>query len=211
MSEIARRQTVVFQDPPFARFLFDDPRSAWLWLIARVYVGYSWLSSGWGKVGNPAWTDTGEALRGYWNNAIQIPPSGRPLIAFDWYREFIAGLLAGGHHTWFAKLIVFGELAVGTALMLGAFVGVAAFFGAFMNWNFLMAGTTSVNPVLFTLGILLILAWKVAGYIGLDRWLLPMLGTPWRPGELFAERPREERRGNETRTGEAEEEDRRAA
>jgi thiosulfate dehydrogenase [quinone] large subunit len=31
----------------------------------------------------------------------------------------------------------------------------------------------------------LILAWKVAGYYGLDRWLLPMLGTPWQRGKAF--------------------------
>jgi thiosulfate dehydrogenase [quinone] large subunit len=29
------------------------------------------------------------------------------------------------------------------------------------------------------LGVLLILAWKNAGYVGLDRYLLPLLGTPW--------------------------------
>jgi thiosulfate dehydrogenase [quinone] large subunit len=29
------------------------------------------------------------------------------------------------------------------------------------------------------LGVLLILAWKNAGYIGLDYFLLPLLGTPW--------------------------------
>ncbi len=90
--------------------------------------------------------------------------------------------LNGGHHVWFAKLVVFGEMAVGVALILGAFVGMAAFFGGFMNWNFMMAGTASTNPVLFTLAVLLILAWKTAGYIGLDRVLLPLLGTPWRPG-----------------------------
>jgi hypothetical protein len=28
--------------------------------------------------------------------------------------------------------------------------------------------------------VLLILAWKNAGYIGLDRYLLPLLGTPWK-------------------------------
>ena len=33
--------------------------------------------------------------------------------------------------------------------------------------------------MLLLLGILLILG-KTAGYIGLDRFLLPMLGTPWR-------------------------------
>jgi hypothetical protein len=26
----------------------------------------------------------------------------------------------------------------------------------------------------------LMLGWKVAGYYGLDRYLLPFLGTPWR-------------------------------
>lgn len=187
MRESVTGRRVVYGDPPVARVLFDDTRFAWLWLLVRVYVGYSWLSSGWGKVGNPAWMDSGEALRGFWTNAVQIPPQGRPPITFDWYREFIASLLSGGHYAWFAKVIVFGELAIGTALLLGAFVGLAAFFGAFMNWNFLMAGTASVNPMLFTLSILLILAWKVAGYIGLDRWLLPLLGTPWRPGVLFAE------------------------
>jgi thiosulfate dehydrogenase [quinone] large subunit len=54
-----------------------------------------------------------------------------------------------------------------------------------MNWNFMMAGTASTNPLLFLLSILLILAWKTAGWIGLDRWLLPALGTPWRPGGFF--------------------------
>jgi thiosulfate dehydrogenase (quinone) large subunit len=39
--------------------------------------------------------------------------------------------------------------------------------------------------LLFTLSILLILAWKTAGWWGLDRWLLPLLGTPWKPGRVF--------------------------
>ena len=79
-----------------------------------------------------------------------------------------------------------GELLIGLALIVGAFTGIAAFFGGFMNWNFMMAGSASINPVLFTLSILLILAWKTAGWIGLDRFLLPALGTPWRRGRLFA-------------------------
>ena len=37
----------------------------------------------------------------------------------------------------------------------------------------------STNPILGFLGILLVLAWRIAGYWGLDRWLLPLLGTPW--------------------------------
>ncbi len=83
------------------------------------------------------------------------------------------------------KLVAYGELLVGVALIVGAFVGVAAFFGAFMNWNFMMAGTASTNPMLLAVAIFLILGWKVAGYYGLDQCLLPVLDTPWRPGKAF--------------------------
>jgi thiosulfate dehydrogenase (quinone) large subunit len=78
---------------------------------------------------------------------------------------------------------------VGIALIIGAFVGLAAVAGAFMNLNFMLAGSASTNPVLLLLGFLLVLAWKTAGYIGLDRWLLPILGTPWRPERSEPSRP----------------------
>jgi len=58
------------------------------------------------------------------------------------------------------------KTAIGVLLIIGAFVGIAAFFGAFMNFNFMLAGSASTNPVLFTLAIALMLAWKIAGYYG---------------------------------------------
>ena len=64
-------------------------------------------------------------------------------------------------------------------LLFGALTGIAAFFGATMNMSFMLAGSASTNPILFTMAIGLMLAWKVAGYYGLDRYLLPRLGTPW--------------------------------
>ena len=79
-------------------------------------------------------------------------------------------------YTWFAKLVAIGELAVGIALILGAFTGVAAFLGGFMNWNFMMAGSASVNPLFFVVSVGLILAWKVAGYIGADFLLAALVG-----------------------------------
>ena len=59
-----------------------------------------------------------------------------------------------------------------------------------MNMSFMLTGSASSNPVLFFLAIGVMLAWKVAGYYGVDRVLLPMLGTPWRPGGLAAQAPR---------------------
>ncbi|MBY6276036.1 MAG: DoxX family protein, partial [Symbiobacterium thermophilum] len=54
------------QDPPFARFLFDNTSSAWIWLLARLYLGWQWLQAGWHKVTDPAWMNGGTALQGFW-------------------------------------------------------------------------------------------------------------------------------------------------
>jgi thiosulfate dehydrogenase (quinone) large subunit len=180
MATVKNRKGQVIQDPPFVQKLLGDPRFSLIWLPLRIWVGYQWFTSGFGKFTNPAWIETGAALRGYWTNAVAIPESGRPAIAFDWYRTFLTGMLNAEAYTWFAKLIVFGEVLVGIGLILGAFTGIAAFFGAFMNWNFMMAGSASTNPVLFTIAIGLILAWKIAGHIGADFYLLRWLGTPWK-------------------------------
>jgi len=195
MSEHAVRTTegVRITNPPIARFLFEDTRFSVIWLVIRVLLGLSWLNSGFGKIGDPRWMQTGEALQGFWANAVRIPETGRPPITFDWYRAFIQGLLDSGAHTWFAKLIAVGEVLVGVALVVGAFVGIAAFFGAFMNWNFIMAGTASSNPLLFVAALLLILAWKTAGWYGLDRFLLPLLGTPWNRVRVESTRTTSER------------------
>ena len=186
MAKAAVQAVEYYSDPPIARTLFSTTRFAWLWAALRLWLGYQWIEAARHKIGVEAWTGTGAALRGFWERAVAVPtPPARPAIAFEWYRSFIQYLLDTQSYTWFAKLVAYGELVIGIALIIGAFVGIAAFFGAVMNWNFMMAGTASTNPLLFTLAILLILAWKVAGYYGLDRVLLPVLGTPWKPGKVF--------------------------
>jgi thiosulfate dehydrogenase [quinone] large subunit len=174
---------VVIPDPPIAHVLFDTTRFAWLWLIIRLYVCYEWLMAGWGKISGGTWA-SGEALKGYWENAVAIPAQGKPAIAVGWYRDFIQYMLDHGWYTWFAEVVMWGEFLIGVALILGLLTGIAAFFGVFMDWNYIMAGTASTNAWLGALGVFLILAWKVAGWYGVDRWLLPLLGTPWYRGEL---------------------------
>lgn len=169
----------VVQDPPLAQLLFSDKRLAGLWLVVRVLLGWEWLQAGLHKIEDPAWMQTGVALQGYWERAVAIPEGGRPAISFDWYRGFLQSLLDSGSYEWFAKLIAVGEFMVGVALIIGAFVGIAAFFGAVMNFNFIMAGSASTNGLLLVAAIFLVLAWKVAGYYGADRILLHRLGTPW--------------------------------
>jgi len=180
MTEIMQerpRQRV--EEPAFVKMLFSDVRFSILWLVLRVWLGWQWLQSGWGKINNPGWMETGDALKGFWSNAILVPETGRPPVSFDWYRSFLAFLLNTESYTWFSRLVVYGELLTGIALIIGAFVGIFAFVGAFMNWNFMMAGSASSNPMLFIVALLLIFAWKTAGYIGADYYLLRFLGTPW--------------------------------
>lgn len=182
LAQVARDDTPAIRTPLFARFLFESARSAPLWLGARIYLGYEWLDAGRHKIGDAAWMDGGTALQGYWERAVAIPDTGRPAITYGFFREYIQFMLDNGWYGWFAKVIVFGELLVGIALIVGALTGIAAFFGAMMNMSFMLAGSASTNPVLFSLSILLILAWRVAGLIGLDRVLLPALGAPWSRG-----------------------------
>lgn len=179
MNAIRTRRGRLVTDPKAVKTVLNDPRMGWVWLVLRVWVGYQWLEAGWHKVTDAAWVGGGSALQGYWQHAIAIPDTGRPAIAFGWYRDFLTALLNAQAYTWFAKLIAYGEFLVGIALILGAFTGVAAFFGGLMNWNYMMAGSASTNPMLFVISVGLILAWKVAGRIGADYFLLPAIGTPW--------------------------------
>jgi thiosulfate dehydrogenase (quinone) large subunit len=173
------------RDPKIAHLLFNDTRSAALWLGVRVYIGFLWLSSGWGKYTGDGWMDGGSALQGYWARVTVVPDEGRPIITYGWYRDFLTYMLDNGWYSWFAKVVVFGEILVGVGLIVGALVGISAFFGTVLNFNFMLAGTASTNPVMFGLSVFLILAWKVAGHFGVDRVLLPALGAPWSPGKVF--------------------------
>lgn len=183
---IAREQIIArFDDPPVARFLFGDLRLSWLWLVLRVYVGWQWLEAGWGKWHNPAWTGekAGAAISGFVAGALEKTGGAHPDVS-GWYAWFLNNVVAPNPVVW-SYLIATGEVLVGLALVLGIFTGIAAFFSSFMNINFLFAGTVSINPILFIIATWLVLAWKTAGWWGLDRWLLPALGTPWRPGTVF--------------------------
>ena len=175
MASMVSRKGELIQDPPLVQKLLSDPRAGWIWLLPRLWLGYQWVEASAHKLNSPAWMQTGEALKGFWAGALN---SQTPL-AFGWYRAFLQGLMDAQAYTWFAKLVAIGELAIGVALIIGAFTGVAAFLGGFMNWNFMMAGSASVNPLFFVVSVGLILAWKVAGNIGADRYLLRWLGTPW--------------------------------
>jgi thiosulfate dehydrogenase [quinone] large subunit len=178
---VLTRKGQTLEVPSLINNIFSDKRFSILWLAVRVWLGVQWIKSGLPKWSNPAWIESGAALKGFWTGAIQIPAEGRPPIAYDWYRGFIQTMLDAQAYTWFAKVIAVSEVLFGILLILGVFVGATAFFSGFLNWNFIMAGSASVNGVFFALAVLLVLAWKIAGYIGVDYFLLPRIADLWTP------------------------------
>ncbi|MBI4096482.1 MAG: DoxX family membrane protein [Candidatus Levybacteria bacterium] len=172
--DVNKNSIVDIPQPAIFRFLFSDKRVSWLWFVIRIYVGWQWLVAGWEKVINPVWVGdkAGAAITGFLNGALAKTAGAHPSVA-GWYADFIKAVALPNAEV-FSYLVSFGELFVGIALILGAFTGLAAFFGAFMNFNYLFAGTVSTNPTLLFFQIFIILAWKTAGWYGLDRYILPL-------------------------------------
>ncbi len=193
MRNIQPKAATHVPEPPLARFLFADTRMAWLWLIVRVYVGWQWLVAGtekltgysidigsFGQKTGTSWVFTshpGVQLSGFLHGAIAQATGPYPAVQgwYAWFLQHIALPMAPG----LSYVVTFGEILVGLGLIFGILTGIAAFFGVFMNLNFMLAGAVSINPIIGGLALFLVLAWRVAGYYGGDRWVLPLLGTPW--------------------------------
>lgn len=169
---------IIIPENPVSRFFFSSTRSALIWLVIRLYVGYTWLTAGIKKMGSEAWTgsEAGASIQGFVKGALGRAAEGQ---VSGWYAWFLENLVLP-NATLFSYMVAFGELLVGLGLIVGFLTGIAAFFGGLMNVSFLLAGTLSTNPILFILATWLVLAWKVAGWYGVDRWAFPYLGTPWK-------------------------------
>lgn len=174
----ANKNIIIVPENKVSMYLFSSTRSAWIWLILRLYLGYAWLKAGLNKVFAEAWTgsNAGAAVSGFVQGALEKAENGGDVTG--WYASFLEHFVLPNAKL-FSFLVAWGEVFVGLGLIVGLFTGIAAFFGGLMNVSFLFAGTLSSNPLLFVLATWIVMAWKVAGWYGLDRWALPKLGTPW--------------------------------
>lgn len=153
--------------------IFKDQRLSVLWLVLRLWLGYQWLHAGFEKMIDPkgAWIGAaaGASLKGFFGNALKNSTGAHPSV-LGWYAGFLKNV-ATPAIPFFTYLIPFGEFLVGLALITGTITVTAAFFGAFMNLNFMLAGSAGVNPEYFTVAILLMAAGVNAGRYGVDGFL----------------------------------------
>jgi len=171
-------RTTYYPEPPVSKFLFSSKYMAPFWTVVRIYLGWLWFNSGIGKVTDPNWVgaNAGTAVTGFLNRAVTLASGERPSVT-GWYAWIVENVFLPIAPV-MSYLVAFGELLVGVALIVGFLTGIVAFLGGLMNVAFLLAGTLSSNPVMFLLATWLVLAWRIAGYYGLDRWVLPRLGAP---------------------------------
>ncbi|ARK28640.1 DoxX family protein [Halalkalibacter krulwichiae] len=150
------------------KFFRDNKYIAGVWFVLRVYLGWAWLTAGWGKV-------TGEFnAGGFLQGAVANPVlKGEELI----YPNYVAFLesFAIPNAELFSIVVAWGEVLVGLGLILGVLTSAAAFFGVVMNISFLFAGTISTNPWMIMISMFLLAAGANAGRYGGDRWVLPYL------------------------------------
>ncbi|WP_078429376.1 DoxX family protein [Alkalihalobacterium alkalinitrilicum] len=152
----------------FGQFLRNHSISAGILLFLRVYLGWTWLTLGWGKI-------TGDFnAGGYLQGSVANPVvNGEGLI----YPNYVAFLekFAIPNADLFSGMVAWGEFLVGLGLILGVFTSAAAFFGVMMNFAFMFAGTISTNPWLVLISMFILAAGANAGRYGGDRWVLPYL------------------------------------
>ena len=148
----------------------ENKVSAVIVTIIRLYLGYGFLTAGWGKITGGAFDASG-----FIGNAIKNPVMGPDGTAvFGAYTSFLESF-AMPNVELFNVLVPWGEFLVGLGLILGCLTTAAAFFGVVMNFSFLMAGTVSHNPIDILLGFFILTAGYNAGKIGLDHYVLPYL------------------------------------
>lgn len=150
---------------PF-RSLLTSP----VWLVLRLYLASVWLQFGIGKM-RGGWLD-GDGLHGL----LSAVAAGQTPAPFPFYARVAELLVNTGMDRVLSVVIPFAELAVGLAFLTGVLLVPAAIGAILLNLNLILSGVASIHfdGRIIALQVLLLLAWRVAGYLGLgtlaQRW-----------------------------------------
>ena len=146
---------------------YKTPQAAVVWTVLRVWLGLQWIEAGYHKL--TGGFDAGGFLKGALANATGDHPAVQA-----WYADFLQQFAIPNVQI-FNVLIPWGELLVGLGLVVGLATLPALIAGAFMNLNFMLAGTTSTNPILYTAAMILLFVGTGAYLFGLDRYAVPFI------------------------------------
>jgi thiosulfate dehydrogenase (quinone) large subunit len=145
----------------------NGPIMALVWTLLRIWLGLQWIEAGYYKI------KTGFEASGFLQGAIANAIGDHPTV-HGWYAEFLK-VFALPNLELFNILIPWGEFLVGLGLILGLATIPALIAGAFMNFNFIMAGVGlyGADSKFFTVAMILLFIGKGRYYFGIDRFVIP--------------------------------------
>lgn len=149
-------------------FLKTDKRASFILLFLRVYLGYTWISTGIGKLMGLSF-----AASGFLKGAI-AQASGEYPIVQGWWADFLQNFALPNAEL-FSFLVQWGETLVDLDLILGGLTKTAAFFGITMNLSFLLSGIIATNLNMLILTMIILVSGYNAGRIGLDCYVFSKL------------------------------------
>jgi thiosulfate dehydrogenase (quinone) large subunit len=161
-------------------WLYRSHVASVLWLGVRLWLGYEWFNAGyqkiWGSEKAAFWFGNGAGVKGFATAGVVGSASGKGGASYGWWAGFLHNFVVP-NASWIGRLISVSELVIGVALVLGLLTGVAAFAGLSLNLIYMFSGSAGVNPMFAIAGLFLVLAWRNAGWFGLDRFVLR--STTW--------------------------------
>ena len=144
---------------------FRSPLTSPVWLLLRFYLASIWMQFGIAKIrGGWLRDDALEAL-------MEAVANGQTPAPFPFYGDVARLLEETGMTGVLSFLIPLAEVAVATAFLTGVMLVPAAICAILLNTNLILAGIASIHfdGRIIALQVLLLLAWRVAGYLGLGK------------------------------------------
>lgn len=151
------------------QFLRENKAVSFVLAVIRVYLGYTWLMAGISK-----WQ--GFNATGYLQGAIEMSKGEQPIVQ-SWWATFLQEFAIPNVEI-FNFLVMWGEILVGIALIVGCLTKTAVFFGLVMNFSYMLSGSIGVNPEMVILSMFVLVSSMNAGKFGIDGFVIPkVLGS----------------------------------
>lgn len=153
------------------QFLRENKAVSFVLAIIRVYLGYTWVMAGIGKLQGKGFDATG-----YLQGAIEKSKGAQPAVQ-SWWASFLQDF-AIPNVDLFNTLVTWGEILVGIGLIVGCLTKTAVFFGLVMNFSYMFSGSIGVNPEMVILSMFVLVSGMNAGKLGIDGLVIPkVLGS----------------------------------
>jgi uncharacterized membrane protein YphA (DoxX/SURF4 family) len=144
---------------------FRSPLTSPVWLMLRIYLASIWMQFGIAKIRGGWLRDDGLSA------LMEAVAEGHTPAPFPFYEGIAGFLVETGLAGLLSLLIPLAEVAIATAFLSGVMLVPAAVCAILINLNLILAGIASINfdGRIIALQVLLLVAWRVSGYLGLGK------------------------------------------